>query len=462
MTNDKSGYMQPQANTMVNKQLDKFLTGILEKAEAPTPAPLPEPAGGKATEQRRVVVTGMGAMTPLGLNVADFWQGLIDGKSGIGPITLCDPTGLSCTIAGEVKGFEPRNFMDPKQARRMARFSQLAIATAKMAVEDAKLDLSTENPQRIGVLLGNGNGGFPTTEQGCRVLISKGSMRITPLFMPMILPNMAAAQIGIHFKLQGYNSTVITACSAGNQAIGEAAEVIRHGRVDVMVTGGTEAGISQLGLAGFCVMRALSTKNEEPTKASRPFDAERDGFVPAEGAGILILESLEHALEREAPILAEVAGFGVSCDAHHIVAPSADGTGAMLAMQWSLQDAGLKPTEVDYINAHGTSTPLNDTVETVAIKRLFGDYAYRIPISSTKSMIGHALGAAGALEAVACIKTITDGVIHPTINYEHPDPNCDLDYVPNTARGKNVNVVLSNSFGFGGQNACIVFKKYEG
>jgi len=411
---------------------------------------------------RRVVVTGMGAVTPLGLSVEEYWQGLIEGRSGIGHMTLCDTTGYSCTIAGEVKSFDPANYMDKKEARRMARFSQLAVAASRMAVEDAHLCLDSEDRERCGVLLGNGNGGFPTIEEECRVLVARGGMRMNAFFMPMILPNMAASQVSLAFGLKGYTNTVITACAASTQSIGEAAEVIRRGKADVMFTGGMEAGISQLGLGGFCVMRALTTQNDEPAKASRPFDAKRDGFIPSEGAGVFVLESLDHALRRDAPILAEVAGYGVSADAYHIVAPDAEGTGAIRAMRWALEDAGITTEEVEYINAHGTSTPLNDVTETLAIKRLFGERAYRIPISSTKSMIGHALGGAGALEAVACVKTMNEGIIHPTINYEYPDPQCDLDYVPNTARRQRVNTVLSNSFGFGGQNACLVFKRYEG
>jgi len=394
------------------------------------------------------------------LTVEEYWQGLITGRSGIDHMTLCDTTGYPCTIAGEVKGFDPANYMDKKEARRMARFSQLAVAAARMAVEDARLDLDKEDRERCGVLLGNGNGGFPTVEEECRVLVSRGGMRINPFFMPMILPNMAASQVSLIFGLKGYTNTVITACAASTQSIGESAEVIRRGKADVIFTGGTEAGISQLGLGGFCVMRALTTNNADATKASRPFDAKRDGFIPAEGAAIFILESLEHALKRGAPILAEVAGYGVSADAYHIVAPDTEGDGAVRAMRLAIEDAGMITEEIEYINAHGTSTPLNDAIETRAIKRLFGERAYRIPISSTKSMIGHALGGAGALEAVACIKTINEGIIHPTVNYEYPDPECDLDYVPNVARRQQVNTVLSNSFGFGGQNACLVFKRY--
>ena len=409
----------------------------------------------------RVVITGIGAVTPLGSDVQEFWDKLVAGKSGVGPMTLCDPASFPCRIAGEVKGFDPGQYISPKEARRMARFSQLGVAAGLMAVEDAGLDMSREERHRVGVILGNGNGGFPTTEEGCRVLLEKGGMRMSPFFFPMILPNMAAANVSRVVGAKGYNSTVITACAASNQAIGESLEVIRRGVADVMLTGGAEAGISQLGLGGFCVMRALSTKNDEPEKASKPFDALRDGFVPAEGAVVLILESLEHALNRGASILCELGGFGCSSDAHHPVQPEQSGESTALAMRWALEDAGVGLEEVDYINAHGTSTPLNDAVESMAIKRLFGDYAYKIPISSTKSMIGHALGAAGALEAVPCVRSITDGIMHPTINYQCPDPECDLDYVPNVARKKDVRVVLSNAFGFGGQNACLVFKKYE-
>ena len=409
----------------------------------------------------KVVVTGMGALTPLGLTAQEFWEGLVAGKSGIGPMTLCDPTPFPCRIAGEVTDFDPVQYLDAKEARRMARFSQLAVAAALQAVEDAGISIRPEKAHRVGVLLGNGNGGFPTTESGCRVLVERGGMRVSPFFMPMILPNMAASNVSRILGLTGYNSTVITACAASNQAIGEALETLRRGAADVMLTGGTEAGISQLGLAGFCTMRALSTRNDEPQRASRPFDAQRDGFVPAEGAVILVLETLEHAVSRGANILCELAGFGSTSDAYHPVQPDESGEGAIRAMRLALEDASVGLDEVDSINAHGTSTPLNDAVETVALKGLFGEKAYSVPVSSTKSMVGHSLGASGALEAIPCIKSIGDGVIHPTINYEYPDPKCDLDYVPNEARKKDVRVVLSNAFGFGGQNACLVFKRYE-
>ena len=409
----------------------------------------------------RVVITGIGAITPLGLTAGEFWANLVAGRSGVGPMTLCDPTPFPCQIAGEATDFDPEQFINPREARRMARFSQIGVAAALMAVEHARLDISKEDLYRVGVVLGNGAGGFPTTEEGCRVLVERGGMRMSPFFFPMILSNMAAANVSRILGARGYNSTVSTACAASNQAIGESLEVLRRGAADVMLTGGTEAGISQLGLAGFSVMRALSTRNDDPQKASRPFDAQRDGFVPAEGAAVLIIETLEHALKRDAPILCELAGFGSSSDAFHPVQPEESGDSAGRAIECALADAGIGLKEVDYINAHGTSTPLNDTVETAAIKRTFGDYAYQIPISSTKSMIGHALGAAGALEAVPIIRSITDGVIHPTINYQFPDPSCDLDYVPNEARKKNVRVALSDAFGFGGQNACLVFKKFE-
>jgi 3-oxoacyl-[acyl-carrier-protein] synthase II len=410
----------------------------------------------------RVVITGMGAITPLGNSVAEFWQGCIEGRSGIGPLTRIDPGDYPIRIAGEVRGFDPNDYVDRRQARRMARFSQLAIAATHQAIEDACLDLGREDPTRVGVLLGNGIGGWPNTDEAMRTILTKGGLRVDPLFLPKMLPNMAAAQVSLVFGAKGYSNTVITACAAGTQALGDALDVIRAGRADVILAGGTEAGICELGLSSFAVMRALSTRNAEPEKASRPFDAERDGFVAAEGAAIFVLESLEHARGRGAPILAELAGYGACNDAYHLVAPCPDGEGAIRTIRWALEDAGVSPEEVDYINAHGTSTPLNDVSETAAIKSVFGEHAYRIPISATKSMIGHAFGAAGALESVPCVMTLQTGIIHPTINYEHPDPECDLDYVPNVARRADVRTVLKNSFGFGGQNACLVFKRFDG
>ena len=403
----------------------------------------------------------MGALSPLGESVEELWSGLVEGRSGVGPMTLCDPSDFPCKVAGEVTGFDPRQFIDRREARRMARFSQLAAAAAGLAIEDSGLDLSREDPERLGVVMGNGNGGFPTTEENARILFERGGMRVSPFFIPMILPNMAAANVSRLYGLKGYTSTVITACAAGNQAIGDAVEAVRRGAAEVVLGGGCEAGISHLGLGGFNVIKALTRQNDPPEGASRPFDARRDGFVPSEGAAILVLERLEHAIDRGARILAEVVGYGVSSDAFHAVQPDEDGEGAARAMRWALEDAGIGPDEISYINAHGTSTPKNDMVETLAIKKVFAERAAQVPVSSTKSMIGHALGGAGAVEAVACVETIRNGVIHPTINYEEPDPDCDLDYVPNVAREQEVETVLSNSFGFGGQNACLVFRRFE-
>ncbi len=403
----------------------------------------------------------MGVLSPLGETLEEYWDALVQGRSGIGPMTLCDPTGFPCRIAGEVTGFDPASYMDGKEARRMARFSQLAVASAVRAMEHAGLNGSNMDPEEAGVLMGNGNGGMPVTEENARVLFERGGMKESPFFIPMVLPNMAAAHVSRLLGLKGYTNTVITACAAGTQAIGEGAEVIRRGTAKVIVSGGTEAGICQLSLGGFSVIKALSSNNEDPAKASRPFEARRDGFVPGEGAGAFVLEEMEFALSRGANILAEVVGYGVSSDAFHPVHPDDNGDGAARAMRWALADAGVRPDEIDYINAHGTSTPINDAVETLAIKQVFGDGAYNVPISSTKSMIGHAMGAAGAVEAVVAVKTIETGIIHPTINYEDPDPACDLDYVPNVARRADVRTVLSNSFGFGGQNACLVIRRFE-
>lgn len=343
----------------------------------------------------------------------------------------------------------------------MARFSQFAVAAAQEAMEQAGLRPGQVDPERIGVLLGSGNGGYPNTEEAMRTLIERGGMRIDPFYMLKMLPNMAASHLSIRFQAKGYISTITTACAASTQAMGEALEVIRRGDADVMLTGGAEAGMCELGMAAFSVMKVLSTRNDEPQKASRPFDAQRDGFVSAEGAAVFVLESLEHAQARGAPILAELVGFAATADAYHMVAPCADGDGAARCMRLAIQDAGIAPEEVDYVNAHGTSTPLNDASETKAIKTALGEHAYRVPISSTKSMIGHALGASGALESVACVQTLRTGLIHPTINYEYPDPECDLDYVPNEPRRADVRVIVKNSFGFGGQNACLVFRRWD-
>ncbi|MDO8616932.1 MAG: beta-ketoacyl-ACP synthase II [Dehalococcoidia bacterium] len=409
----------------------------------------------------RVVVTGIGAITPIGNSVPQFWENCLQGKSGIGVLTSFDHSTYPVHIAGEVKGFDPQDYMDRRDARRMARFSQFAIAGTRQALAHAELDLDKADRSRVAVLMGNGIGGISDTQEAVRTIDGKKDWRIDPFFFPKMLPNMAAAHIALTFGAKGYNNTVITACAAGTQAIGDSLDLIRAGRADVVITGGAEAALSQVGLCGFAVIRALSLRNDDPERASRPFDAERDGFVAAEGAGIFVLENLEHARRRDAPILAEVAGYGATSDAYHVVAPSADGEGASRAMELALGDAGVVPAEVDYINAHGTSTKLNDASETLAIKRTFGEDAYRIPISATKSMVGHSFGAAGAVECLACVQTIHTGLIHPTANYEYPDPDCDLDYVPEGPRRAEVRLVLKNSFGFGGQNACLVFKRFE-
>jgi 3-oxoacyl-[acyl-carrier-protein] synthase II len=414
------------------------------------------------TDRIRVVVTGLGVISSLGLDsVEDYWESLKAGKSGIGPLTFADATLFPCKVAGEVTQFDPGKYINRKEARRMGRFTQMAVAAAQLGMENAGLNVSDEDSENVGVLLGNGNGDLPTTLSNARILLEQGAMRVSPFFVPMILPNMAAGTVSRVLNIRGYTNTVTTACAAGTQAIGEAVEVIRRGAADVMFSGGTEAGICDLGLAGFCVMRALTSWTGDPAEASRPFDQHRDGFIPGEGAGVLILESLEHAVGRGATILAEIVGYGVTSDAYHPVQPDENGDGASRAIRKALTNAGITPDQIDYINAHGTSTPLNDAAETLAIKKALGESAYKIPISSTKSMIGHTLGAAGAVEAIACVKTINDGIIHPTINYSTPDPGCDLDYVPNEARQKDVQYVLSNSFGFGGQNACVIFKRYE-
>jgi 3-oxoacyl-[acyl-carrier-protein] synthase II len=410
-------------------------------------------------KSRRVVITGMGALTPLGNSVDEFWQGCVEGRSGIDWITLFDNSAYPVKVDGEVRNFDATQFIDRKEARRMARFSQLSVVAAKMAIEDSGIKLEEEDSTRIGVLLGNGNGGYPETDDAMRTIVSRGGSRLDPFYMSKILPNIAAAQVAMQFGLRGYNSTVTTACAASTQAMGDALDIIRMGRADVMVAGGGEAGICELGLAAFHIMRALSTREDEPMKASRPFDANRDGFVCAEGAALFVFETIEHAERRGARVLAEIAGYGATSDAYHVVAPCVDGEGAQRAMRMAIYDAGLTEEDIDYINAHGTSTPANDASETAAIKGLFGERAYGIPISSTKSMIGHTLGASGAIESVACLKAIETGIVPPTINYETPDEQCDLDYVPNESRkvGK-VRAVLKNSFGFGGQNACLVFK----
>ena len=410
--------------------------------------------------ENRVVVTGMGAITCLGNSVDEFWTGLKNGKSGIREISLVSPEGFPCRVSGEVRDFDTAEYMDRKESRRMARFSQFAVAAAHQAVKDSELDLENEDLDRIGVLIGSGSGGLPETDQQAEIRVTRGVNRMSPYYIPMMLVNMAAANISHTFNLTGYTNTCVTACAASTQAIGEASETIRRGGADVIVTGGTEAGICEIGMGGFSTMRALTTWTGDPVKASRPFDSGRDGFAPSEGSGILVMESLQHATARGAQIYAEIGGWGVSADAYHLVQPHPEGVGAAKAMQRALDSAGVSLDEVDYINAHGTSTPINDKSETIAIKRVLGEKAYNIPISSTKSMVGHSLGASGALEAIVCINSINDRIMHPTINQEEADPDCDLDYVPNVGREADLDVVMSNSFGFGGQNAALVIKRF--
>jgi len=397
----------------------------------------------------------------VGTGIEQFWTALINGVSGIRRITRFDATNFSTQIAGEVVDFEPEQYIDKKEARRMDRFTQFAVAAAGMAIEDAGLNLETVDRDRVGVILGSGIGGIETLEAQARILEEKGPSRVSPVFVPMIISNMGAAQVAITYDLRGPNLTSVSACASSNNSIGEAFRYIQLGYADVIITGGTEAPITPLAIAGFSNMKALSCRNEEPEKACRPFDAKRDGFVASEGAAILVLETLEHAIQRDARIYAEIAGYGCTCDAYHITAPDPEGRGAIKAMQAALNDAGAPIEVVDYINAHATSTPLGDKAETTAIKKVFGEHAKRIAISSTKSMTGHLLGAAGGLEAAICSLVIQRGVIPPTINYEQPDPDCDLDYVPNLARKAKVRFALSNSFGFGGHNVTLAFKEYE-
>jgi 3-oxoacyl-[acyl-carrier-protein] synthase II len=413
-------------------------------------------------DTRRVVVTGLGALTPLGNTTDEFWAGLLQGRSGIGPITKFDAREYPTRIAGEVRNFDPLKYVDRKEARRLDPYLHYAVAASCMAVDDAGLDTGTVDSERFGVLIGSGIGGITTLLEGEHVRMEKGFDRVSPFVIPMLIINMAAGLVSMRFGAKGPNSSVVTACATGNHAIGDAYRLIQRGEADVMIAGGAEAMIVPLTIAGFCAMKAMSTRNDEPEKASRPFDADRDGFVCAEGAGIIVIEALEHALRRDARIYAEIVGYGMSGDAHHMTAPDPEGDGAARAMRGALRDARLSPTEVGYINAHGTSTPYNDRFETMAIKRVFGEHAARLAVSSTKSMTGHLLGAAGGIEAIASVLALHHGVLPPTINYTTPDPECDLDYVPNQARKQDVDVALSNAFGFGGTNATLAFRKYRG
>ena len=409
----------------------------------------------------RVVVTGMGAVTPVGNDVPTTWKNVVEGRSGVGKITLFDATDLETRIAAEVKGFDPVALFGAKAARRMDRYTQFALAAAQEAVADARLTFGPGNNERVAVIVGTGVGGMGTLVQQVHQLDQAGPRRVSPFFIPMMLCDSAAGQVAIAFGIRGPNMAVLSACASGANCIGEAAEMILHGRVDKAVCGAAEAGVLRLAIAAFNAMGAVSRRNEEPTRACRPFDADRDGFVMGEGAAIMILERLEDALARGAPVYAEIIGYGASADAWHITAPPEDGAGAALAMRVTLTSAGLVPADVDYINAHGTSTPLNDKAETLAIKSVFGPHAYRLAVSSTKSTTGHLLGASGAVAAIITVKALQEGVIPPTINYETPDPDCDLDYVPNSARQSPLRVALCNSFGFGGHNACLALRRYS-
>ncbi|OGP53875.1 MAG: beta-ketoacyl-[acyl-carrier-protein] synthase II [Deltaproteobacteria bacterium RBG_13_52_11] len=412
--------------------------------------------------RRRVVVTGVGLVLPQGIGIDPVWAKICEGVSSVGPITKFDTTNFETKIAAEVKGFRAEDYFEPKEMKKMDIFIHYALAAARIALDDAGLEIFDGNAERIGVIVGTGLGGLTTLEKYHSVLLERGPKRVTPFFIPMLIANEASGQIAIHVGAKGPNLCVVTACATGAHSIGDAFRCIQYGDADAIIAGGVEATITPLAVAGFNAMKAISTRNDEPERASRPFDRDRDGFVMGEGGAIVILEELVHARARGAKIYAELVGYGYTSDAYHLAAPDPDGDGAARCMQMALRDAKLSPDDVDYINAHGTSTELNDITETVAIKRVFGDYAYKLPVSSTKSMTGHLLGAAGSTEAVFSCLTIRDKIIPPTINYENPDPRCDLDYVPNTAREQAVKVVISNSFGFGGTNATLVFKRYEG
>ena len=412
--------------------------------------------------KQRIVITGLGAVTPLGNDVPTLWEALVAGRSGVGPITCFDISDMEVRIAAEVKDFDPVALFDRRVARRNDRFTLFALAAARQAIAGARLEFDDNLKQTTGVFIGSAIGGIITLLKNYDALQSSGPRRVSPFMVPMMMPNAASATVAITHGLRGPNLSVASACATGSHAVGEAAEVIRRGQAEVMVCGGGEAVITRLALSGFKNMGAVSTRNDDPQRASRPFDAERDGFVMGEGAGILVLESLEHAQQRGAHICAELVGYGATADATHITAPAEEGAGAARAMTLALRDAGLVPEAVDYINAHGTSTHLNDPMETRAIRTALGPHADRLAVSSTKSMIGHLMGAAGAVEAIACVKSLETGWVHPTVNYEYPDPDCDLDYVPNQARRLEPQVALSNSFGFGGHNGCLVLRRWEG
>ncbi|VEP11743.1 3-oxoacyl-(acyl-carrier-protein) synthase II [Hyella patelloides LEGE 07179] len=410
---------------------------------------------------KRVVITGLGSITPLGNNLEDYWQGLLEGRNGVGKVTSFDISQFACQIGAEVKGFDPNDYMDKKEAKRMARFSQFAIAASKQALTDAKLVIDDLNADRVGVLIGTGVGGIRVMETQNEILLNKGPRRVSPFTIPSLIANMAAGLTAIHTGAKGPNSCTVTACAAGSHGIGDAFRLIQRGYADAMICGGAEAAITPLSYAGFCSAKALSTRNDDPQSASRPFDLNRDGFVMGEGSGILILEDLEHALQRNAKIYGEIVGYGMTCDAYHMTSPVPEGLGAARAIELALKDAELAPEAVSYINAHGTSTPANDSTETKAIKKALGKSAYDVAISSTKSMTGHLLGGSGGIEAVATVMAIANERVPPTINLENPDPECDLDYIANKSRKLEVAVALSNSFGFGGHNVTLAFKKYS-
>lgn len=410
---------------------------------------------------RRVVVTGLGPVTSIGIGKEEYWNSLIEGKSGISHITKFDTEGYTTTIGSEVKEFDPEKYIDKKEAKRMDRFAQFAIAGTQLALEDSGLDLDNIDKRRVGVILGSGVGGIETLEAEHTKLMKRGAKRVSPFFIPMMISNMGPGQITMLYGFKGPSFTITTACASGNHAIGESFRMIQRGGADIVVTGGSEAAVSPISVAGFCSMKALSKRNEEPEKASRPFDKDRDGFVIGEGAGILILEELEHALNRNAHIYGEIIGYSATSDAYHVTAPDPEAEGATMAMRLAIEDGGIHYELVDYINAHGTSTYYNDKLETLAIKKAFKDHAYKLKISSTKSMTGHLLGAAGGIEAIATVLAMEKGIIPPTINLETPDPECDLDYTPNKACAMEVNYALSNSLGFGGHNCTILFKKYK-
>jgi len=411
-------------------------------------------------ERKRVVITGLGAITPIGNTLSEYWDGLLAGKNGIGPITLFDPSRHDCRFAGEVKGYDPHDYLERKEAKRMDRFAQFGVSASKQAVADAKFEINDLNAEQVGVILGTGIGGLKVLEDQQEIYLTRGPDRCSPFMIPMMIANMAAGLTAIHTGAKGPNSCPVTACAAGSNAVGDAFRLVQGGYAQAMICGGTEAAVTPLSVAGFAAARALSTRNDDPTHASRPFDRDRDGFVIGEGAGILILEEMEYALARGAKIYAEIVGYGLTCDAYHMTSPVPGGNGASRAMAFALKDAGLRPDQVTYINAHGTSTLPNDSTETKAIKQTLGDHAYKVAISSTKSMTGHLLGGSGGIEAVATVMAIANDKIPPTINLENPDPECDLDYVPHTSRDLKVDVALSNSFGFGGHNVTLAFKKF--